>query len=62
MPGRARHVMTLVRQMRGGKDYDASLEYADAGHRALCRDDGAPLPHDSKTAGPNQPQPPLRHS
>jgi DNA repair photolyase len=21
-PGRARHVMTLVRQMRGGKDYD----------------------------------------
>ena len=23
-PGRARHVMTLVRQMRGGKDYDAA--------------------------------------
>jgi DNA repair photolyase len=22
--GRARHVMTLVRQMRGGKDYDAA--------------------------------------
>jgi len=24
VPGRARHVMTLVRQMRGGKDYDAT--------------------------------------
>jgi DNA repair photolyase len=23
-PGRAKHVMTLVRQMRGGKDYDAN--------------------------------------
>jgi DNA repair photolyase len=22
-PGRARHVMSLIRQMRGGKDYDA---------------------------------------
>src|SRR5579864_8765546 len=24
MPGRARHVMSLIRQMRGGKDYDAA--------------------------------------
>jgi DNA repair photolyase len=24
VPGRARHVMSLVRQMRGGKDYDAT--------------------------------------
>ena len=23
-PGRAKHVMSLVRQMRGGKDYDAN--------------------------------------
>jgi DNA repair photolyase len=33
-PDRARRVMSLVRQMRGGKDYDAEWGARDEGARA----------------------------
>ena len=38
-PDRYRHVFKLIREMRGGKDYDSTLRQAHEGHRALCLDD-----------------------
>ena len=35
-PDRAKHVMSVIRSMRGGKDYDADLGQADERRRPLC--------------------------
>ena len=51
VPGRAKHVMALVRSMRGGKDYDSQWNTRMTRNRALCRDDGAALPHGGEEAG-----------
>ena len=50
-PGRAKHVMSLIRQMRQGKDYDSRVEHAHARHRSLCPDDCPALPVGDCTAG-----------
>ena len=42
-PDRADHVMKLIRDMRGGKDYDSTWGSAHEGHRALCLDDRPPV-------------------
>ena len=42
-PDRYRHVFKLIRDMRGGKDYDSDLGHAHERHRALCLDDRPPL-------------------
>ena len=38
-PDRYRHVFKLIRDMRGGKDYDSELGQAHDRHRARCLDD-----------------------
>ena len=42
-PDRAKHVMSVIRSMRGGKDYDADLGHAHEGRRPLCLADRPPL-------------------
>ena len=59
VPDRAKHVMALVRSMRGGKDYDSQLEHPHDRHRALCPDDGAPVPYGGEAAGAEPAHPPL---
>ncbi len=43
VPGKAKHVMSLIRQSRGGKAYDVAMGHAHARHRPLCRDAAHPL-------------------
>ena len=38
-PDRYRHVFKLIRDMRGGKDYELDVGHAHEGHRTLCMDD-----------------------
>ena len=38
-PDRYRHVFTLIRDMRGGRDYDFAMGHADEGHGADGLDD-----------------------
>ncbi len=42
-PDRFRHVMKLIRDMRGGKDYDSTLGKRMSGDRPLCLADRPPL-------------------
>ena len=42
-PDRHRHVFKLIRDMRGGKDYNSDVGHAHEGHRSLCLDDRPPL-------------------
>ena len=42
-PDRYRHVFTLIRDMRGGRDYDFAMGNADEGHRPDGLDDRPPL-------------------
>ena len=51
VPDRAKHVMALVRSMRGGKDYDSNWNTPHDRHRALRPGDGAPVPHGGEAAG-----------
>ena len=51
-PDRYRHVFKLIREMRGGKDYDFDLGQAHEGHRPLCLDDRPPLRDGLREARP----------
>ena len=53
-PDRFRHVMKLMREMRGGKDYDFDLGQAHDRRRALCLDDRAALRGRLRTARTEQ--------
>ena len=52
-PERAAHVLSLVRQCRGGRLYDADLRPAHAGRRSLCRADRAALRQRQAPARPD---------
>ncbi len=54
VPDRASRVMKLIRDMRGGKDYDPLSGCVCRG-RAVCRDDGPPVPHCHPQTGPEPP-------
>ncbi len=60
-PDRADHVMKLVRDMRGGKDYDFELGYAHDRRRAVCLDDRAPFRERLREAWPQQAQGAAQH-
>ena len=51
-PDRADHVMSVVRQMRGGKDYDSSFRHTHARHRGVRGAAAQPLPDRLPAAGP----------
>ena len=53
-PDRYRHVFKLIRDMRGGKDYDFDLGQAHEGHRALCLDDRPALRDRLREARPQR--------
>ena len=53
-PDRYRHVFTLIRDMRGGRDYDFAMGNADEGHRADGLDDRTPLRNRLREARPEQ--------
>jgi DNA repair photolyase len=59
VPGRARHVMTLVRQMRGGKDYDATWNTRMRGTGPYAEMMARRFHLTAKRLGLKKPQPPL---
>jgi len=58
-PGRARHVMTLVRQMRGGKDYDAAWNTRMKGTGPYAEMMARRFHMAVRKLGLNRPSPPL---
>jgi DNA repair photolyase len=58
-PGRAKHVMTLVRQMRGGKDYDAQWNTRMKGTGPYAEMMARRFHMAAKRLGLNQPSTPL---
>jgi len=58
-PGRARHVMTLVRSMRGGKDYDSEWNTRMKGTGPYAAMMAHRFRMAVKTLGLNKPSPPL---
>jgi len=59
VPDRARHIMTLVRQMRGGKDYDANWNARMRGTGPYAQMMARRFHLTAKRLGLNQPQPSL---
>src|SRR3569623_490752 len=59
VPGRAKHVMALVRQMRGGKDYDANWNTRMTGTGAYAQVMARRFHMAVKRLGLNQPRAPL---
>jgi DNA repair photolyase len=59
VPDRARHVMTLVRQMRGGKDYDAAWNTRMRGTGPYAEMMARRFHMATRRLGLNQPRPPL---
>jgi DNA repair photolyase len=59
VPDRARHVMTLVRQMRGGKDYDSNWDTRMRGTGPYAQMMARRFHLTAKRLGLNQPQPSL---
>jgi DNA repair photolyase len=59
VPGRAKHVMTLVRQMRGGKDYDAQWNTRMKGTGPYAEMMARRFHMAVKRLGMNQPRAPL---
>ena len=53
-PDRYRHVFTLIRDMRGGRDYDFAMGSADEGHRSNGLDDRTPFRDRLRKAWPQQ--------
>ena len=53
-PDRYRHVFTLIRDMRGGRDYDFAMGHADEGHGTDGLDDRPPLRDRLREARPQQ--------
>jgi DNA repair photolyase len=58
-PDRAKHVMTLVRQMRGGKDYDATWNTRMRGTGPYAEMMARRFHMAVRRLGLNRPQPPL---
>jgi DNA repair photolyase len=59
MPGRAKHVMALVRSMRGGKDYDSQWNTRMKGTGPYAQMMASRFHMAVKKLGLNQPSPPL---
>ena len=53
-PDRYRHVFTLIRDMRGGRDYDFAVGHADEGDRSDGLDDRPPLRDRLRKTRPQQ--------
>jgi len=58
-PGRAKHIMTLIRQMRGGKDYDATWNTRMRGTGPYAEMMARRFHLTAKRLGLNKPQPSL---